>query len=227
VAATFGTLKTEVSKALRDPSMTTFVVSDVEALVNMAVSEVGRIAPQPFQEDIEPVANALTYTLRAAEFGSVPIPEIEVSRVELWDTTVTPAQQKYIVPAAAAAYRNDSQAGWINWGGVLSVPRYVPTYIDVNTQDFVIRVWGYSPYTQMSSDSDLFDGSDDLKWAIVAYCRLEALERLLADRDLYSQWQTRAGNTDMSPAGLMSALNQARDEWRRKSQRITRLRAQV
>jgi len=180
-----------------------------------------------FQDDIDPVADALEYTLRSATFAGALIPEIEVSRLELWNSTTTPWTRTMVIPAASAGYAADSQAGWSNWGGSLQLPNWLVNYITGHEDDYTFRVWGYSPYPQMALDADAFDGSPDLVWAVVAYCRVEGLERLVADRDLFSQWQTRTGVTDISPAGLMNHLSQAREDWRRKSRALTRLRAQV
>jgi hypothetical protein len=227
VSTTFGTLKAEVSEALRDPDLKTFDDAAVGRMVNMGIAEVGRLAPAPFQEDITPVADTVEYILRENEFGGEAVPEIEVARLELWDTTTTPNTRSAVIPPASAGYADDSESGWSNWGGTMYIPSWVFSLVDGAEDDYLYRVWGYSPYVQCTDDDDVVGCSDELKWAIVSYCQVEALQRLLAERDLFAQWQTRAGNTDISPAGIMNALNIARDEWRRKSRAITRLRTNV
>lgn len=227
MSTTYGVLQDELQEALRDPDARTFTATDIGRMVNMAVAEVGRIQPEMFQEDIDLVADTLSYVLRTNEFGGSPVPEIEVSRVELWKTTDTPNTRYYTVPPASDGYAHDSQAGWSNWGGTLYIPNYVHSLVDGHETDFLLRVWGYSPYVEMTADDDVFNGGVEAKWAVVSYGRVEGLERLLYDRDLFTQWQTRSGNSDISPAGLRSNLMSAREDWRRYSRAITRLRARV
>ena len=63
---TFSDLKTMVSRDLRDPSLYTFDTATVGDFINAAQAEVGRVAPQRFQDDIVLVEDALSYQLRAA-----------------------------------------------------------------------------------------------------------------------------------------------------------------
>lgn len=226
MSTTFGVLQDELSEALRDPDNRTFTSTDIGRMVNMAVSEVGRISPEMFQEDIDIIEDTLSYPLRFNEFGEA-VPEIEVARVELWKTTQNPNIRWYTVPSAAEGYANDSQAGWSNWGGTLYLTNYVHSLVDGAESDFILRVWGYSPYAEMTDDDDVFNGSTADKWAVVAYGQVLGLERLLRSRDLFTQWQTRSGNTDISPAGLRGDLGEARENWRQHSRAITRLRAKV
>jgi len=310
---TFSAFKTAVSAALRDPNNTTFDTAAVGTLIQAALAEVGRIAPEQFQEDIVPVADTLTYQLRqvgvtkalTTPFGvastnvltstahglvagnavmfrfltggsglvvgttyyviaagltanafevsatlggsavdfttditagmfrqvgivpSEPVPEIEVSRVELWKTTETPNIRWWVIPPASAGYVADSQTGWSVWNGTLFLPNSVHTQFDGAETDFLLRVWGYSPYVQVSADADVVFVSDEVRLAMIAYCQAEAITRLLAERDLFAQWQAKANNSDVSPAALMGMLNLARDDWRRRSRALLRLRARV
>jgi hypothetical protein len=66
--------------------------------------------------------------------------------------------------------------------------------------------------------------SHELETAMRSYCRVEALRRLIVERDLFTQWQTRSNNTDVSPAALMNGLAQAEESWRRTERRLTVLR---
>jgi hypothetical protein len=224
MSVTFGVLKTSVASALRDPDSRTFTDSDLGELVNAALSEVSRIAPDYFQENIVLTEDTLEYVLRSDEFGGVPNPDIEVMKVEVWDYTEVPARRKFYVEPAANGYVNDTQTGWLNWGGTLYIPRGTWLLLDGNEANYILRIWGYSPYADLTDEEDVANISEELKWAVVAYCRVEALQRLVAERDLFTQWQTRAGNSDISPAGLMNALSMAQEDWRRRSRAILRLR---
>jgi hypothetical protein len=226
LSTTLGALKTEISAAVRDPDAKTFDDSTLTRLANSALAEVGKYLPEMFQEDITPLADTLEYPLRSDDFAA-PVAEIEVARVELWDGSTTPATRLAVVPAASAGYVADSEVGWSNWGGTLSIPRRVWSVVDGHEADYLYRVWGYSPYVALAADNDSCNLSTDGYWAVVAYAKVEALDRLVGDRVLFTQWQTRSGNTDISPAGLMNDLTYARADWRQRSRGLLRLRAQV
>lgn len=227
MSITFANLKTEVAEAVRDPDGLTFDDAAQGRIVKAALAEVGRVMPEMFQEDITPVADTLEYVLRSDDFGGAAVPEIEVTKVEMWDGDETPSIRYYSIPPGHSEYVNDTQAGWMVWGGRLYLPNWVHTLFDGQEGRFVIRVWGYSPYVEPTADGDIIPISTDAQWALVSYAQAEALQRLLAERDLFTQWQTRSGNTDISPAGLMNMLTGARDEWRRRSRALLRLRSVV
>ena len=218
---TFGALKTAVSKDLRDPSAITFDSTAVGDMVQSALATLGRVAPRRFQEDITPVANVMSYQLQ--KVGSEPpIPEIEVRRVEIWDRTKTPYQLTWILHPASSGYIRSSAAGWECWGGMLSLTNGQERTVEPTRH--VIRVWGYSPYLVPASDSADMGISNEIEKAVRELCRIEGLRRLIFDRDLFSQWQTRAGATDVTVAGLMNALSLAEASWRRTERQIAVLR---
>lgn len=227
MSATFSELKTAVASAIRDPDNKTFDSAALAQIINEALSEVGRVNPIQFQEDITPVADTLQYTLQSAAFAAEAQPDIEVMRVEVWDDSTTPSTRKFVVTPASSGRAFDSQAGWTNWGGILMLPSAVFNVISGNEDSLTIKVWGYSPHPALSGDSDIASVTGDSYWALISRARLAAMEMLLNDRNLFTQWQTRSGNSDISPAGLMNELAQARDEWRRRSRTLLRLRSAV
>jgi len=227
MSTTFGALKTAVAAALKDPSNQTFSASAIGDMVNEAISEVSRIEPMQFQEDITPVADTLEYIVLSDMFSAEAQPEIEIARVELWDGGETPNKRLYVVEPASAGLVADSQTGWLIWGGTLYLPRYVWSSFNGHEDTYLIRVWGYCPYQQCTTDDEVVNMTAEPMFAVQTYARLIGLERLLSERELFSQWQTRSGNTDISPAALMNALGIARDEWRRRSRALSRLRSAV
>jgi hypothetical protein len=228
MGTTFGELKTRLSTVLQDPSQKTFTEGLVEELIFAGLTEVGFLSPEQFTEDIDPVADQLTYALRSADFAAGAPPEIELSRVEIWDPTQSPERRIATVPNAGLEY-SSSDSGWSVWGGQLTLP--VPTVIGLqgHESDYVIRVWGYSPFVQPTSGDDaaVLGLSKDQEAALLMYAQIEGITFLLNNRNLFTQWQTRTGNTDMSPAALMNERNILRQAWREKSRLITRLRAKV
>lgn len=210
----YSALQTAVSRDLADPSRLTFDVDAIKDFIQQAISEVGRIAPQEFQEDIAPVDGQLKYLLRSADFASVPVPEIRLVRVEVWDDT--PAF-RFSIKAKAGQPSRYSPSGWEVWGGYLEIPSWVET--SINDTD-TIRVWGYSPYPPIGLDADVVPVSIDLELAIRTFCRVQALRKLTSSRVLFKQWQARSNNTDVSLAMLNSDLQAAEADWRRLSREL-------
>jgi hypothetical protein len=220
---TLAELRTTVSTDLRDPSNKVFLTTDVDSMIKSALTEVGKLAPARFQENIDPVQDQLEYTLQSLVFTEA-IPEIEVNRVELWDASVIPNKPITMVPPASEAYINFSNTGWYNRDGVLEMPYSLVAMIGTAFANYLYRVWGYRPYPTVSVDADVIPVSGEREQAMRDYCLVLGLKRLVMERDLFTQWQTHAGNTDVTPAALMNAMNLAITEWRARSRSITVLR---
>lgn len=219
---TFAEFRTAVARDLRDPSYLTFVTDDLADMINEALSEIGRIAPQRFQEDITPVADTLEYIVRSAYFDGEANPEIELARVEIWDGSKSPPLFIAKLTPSASEYVSQGDTGWWFFGGILHLSNSMETAIDPDIH--LIRVWGYSPYRQMDDDANVVEPSAEAQWAMRAYCRIAGLQRLSFERDLFTQWQTRSNNTDVSPAALMNALSIAQEDWRRRERKLMVLR---
>jgi hypothetical protein len=217
---TYAELQGIVSRRIGDSANATFTEDVVKDFIQDALAEIGRIAPERFQEDIEPIADTLSYALRSDDFPDGTVPEIELYRVEVWDGSVTPPRAlKWLQPMsshpAGLAYSN---AGWVLWGGTLELPNRAVDFIIPDTH--LIRVWGYSPYPPVEEDDDVIPVSNELQQALVLYCRVQAMEALISDRVLFTQWQARSNNADVSPAGLMNEYQIVSEAWRKKSKAI-------
>jgi hypothetical protein len=225
VSTTPTNLKTRIATVLLDPSAKTFTAGLLSELLYSGLVELGRLVPAQYVEDLDPVANQIAYQLGTSIFASGSV-DIEPQRVEVWDASADPDALIYTVNPAATEYGN-SDAGWSMWNGYLYLPTRVVRGLQGYESTYVIRVWGYAPYALPDSEDDVLPISVEVEQAIIKFARLEGLELLKADRDLFSQWQTRSGNTDVSYAGLLNSLSQARADWRQYSRAIQRLRAPV
>lgn len=217
---TYAELQAKVSRTIQDPDNNTFLVQTIKDVIASSWQEVSRIAPQRFQEDLTPVADQLSYQLRADVFTD-PNDDIDVRNVELWDSTTTPISPvSWLTPKgphpSGLAY---SQAGWEVWGGKLYLPNTTVSVIDPAVH--VLRVWGYSPWEAPVDDADVIAINSSLEEALVLHTQIGLLRRLTNNRALFKQWQTRSNNTDVSMASLLSDLQNARDEWKVLSRAIT------
>jgi hypothetical protein len=219
---TYAELQDKAGRALQDPDHQTFEPQMVKDMLAAGWREIGQYAPERFQEDLTPIADTLSYRLRAAEFPDAPNDDIEVYKVEIWDASVTPnLPLRFLEPQSshpmALTY---SQVGWQFWNGSLYLPNRYVDFIGGHETNYIIRVWGYSPWAMPVNDSDVVPFSAGIEEALLVYTHIEAMRRLLANRVLFTQWQTRSNNTDVTPAALMNDKSIAQDEWRRLARSI-------
>lgn len=221
--STYAELVTRVSRDLRDEGQTTFTEEVVKDMITAAFAEIGRIAPRRFTEDLDPIADTTSYALLVDDFPDGDS-RIEVRNVEVLDNSGTRARAIHQVPAqhehpTGLTY---SQAGWLNWDGTLYLPDRTVDFLDPDVH--LIRVYGYAPYPLLSADDDAVPFNPELVEIVVLICVVESLRRLINDRVLFKQWQTRTNNTSTTQAGLMTDLNIAMEELRRKERAVTVLR---
>lgn len=220
---TLAQLEVKVAADLRDPSGKVFSTTDLDYMINTALTEIGIVAPARFQEDVDPVQNQFEYTLQSSVF-SAAVPEIQVDRVELWDATTTPNKPLALIQPGSAEYVNFSATGWDVRDGVLEIPYFIVNFIGANYANYLFRVWGWRPYPEMTTGTDVVPVSAEREQALRDYCWVLALRRLSSERDLFTQWQTRAGNSDVSPAAIGGMLVNAERMWKEKKRSITVLR---
>lgn len=220
---TYAELRVKVADALQDPDNETFEVTSIDAMIEAGWADLSDYAPRRFQEDITPIADALSYQPLADDFP-VPNDDIDLLTVEIWDGSVTPPNPlRHVAPASKhPTGLSYSEAGWRFWGGLLYVPTWVPDYINVT--DHLIRIWGYSPWPLNTEDDDVIPFGQVHEQAIIIRCQIEAWRRLINNRALFTQWQTRSNNTDVTPGFLMSEKERANEEWRRLIRRIAKPR---
>lgn len=218
---TRGQLKTAIARDLGDPSNLTFSDAHLGDFIDDATAAVGRIAPLKFDEQITPLLNTLDYDLQTAIFGG-PEPTVQVQRVEVWDGSVSPRNFLYWLTPQAQGYVNASGVGWEVRGGTLSITNAQYIWLNLATQ--VLRVWGYRPYPRLTDDATTLGFPFEIEMAVRAYAKVAAYRLLDTDRSLFTQWQIRANNTDMTPASLMNLVSAAEASWLRLAKQITVIR---
>jgi hypothetical protein len=206
-------LITAVSRDLRDTNNNAFTTAMVTDLINSAITELSRITPQPFQEDIAATGDQ-TYVLTAT--GR----KVSATRVEIWDTT--PPKFRYRVPFASESNVNSSEAGWRVFNGTLEFPYNVSQF--ALTDAYTIRVWGYKPWTHLVNGGDTTDLDEDAQDAMRECAVFHGFERLLNERVLFAQWQQQANNTDVSTAGLINAVGLWQARWDRRRKQLAEMR---
>src|SRR5690349_19203440 len=206
---TYVGLRDKIARSIQDPDKETFSDDTLKDIVSSVWTDLSRVAPQQFVEDITPLADTLSYALRS-DFFDDPNPDIELRNVEVWDTDATPNEVAFWVRPKKAHPMDlaHSQAGWEVWNGTLYLPARVVASINVDSH--VIKVWGYSPWPMVDGDSDVLPFPQSYEEALVVGANVGVLRRLTNNRALFTAWQTRSNNTDVSMASLMNDLESAK-----------------
>lgn len=102
---TFAGLKTRVARALRDPSMLTFLDADLGDYVNRGIVEVSKYAPQQFVEDIALNAGQNSYRVRGGTGNLLANPSFEGG-----DATIVQASSPVSVTVGNAS---NLLSGWL------------------------------------------------------------------------------------------------------------------
>ncbi|MGH2512742.1 MAG: hypothetical protein ACRDGQ_08660, partial [Candidatus Limnocylindrales bacterium] len=108
------------------------------------------------------------------------------------------------------------------WNGTLRIPYRWEVLIDPTKH--VIKVLGYSPWVPLVSDDDVVPFGPAIEQALIVVCYIEALRRLIGNRVLFTQWQTRSNNTDVTPASLYNDLSVSEQDWQRRARHILVMR---
>ena len=214
-------LKTDLARDLSDPDSNTFSDAVLGDLINAGLADIGRIAPQPYQEDITVTADTLTYDLASAYFAE-PNRDVEVVRVEVWDETTTPMKFVARLTPAATQYANQSDAGWKVWNGTLYLTNSMEAALVVGQH--LLRVWGYAPYPALTDDTDTVDLPSALEQALREYGQSRGYARLQNSRALFTQWQTASNNSDVSFGQLLSLKSEASQQWERRRRQLYEMR---
>jgi len=217
---TYAELRDKIARAIQDPDNETFSDDTIKDVVSSVWQDLSRVAPKQFVEDIDQVADALSYDL-LTDVWDDPNPDVELRNVEIWDSNPTPARHVYFVPPKKGHPTDlaHSQAGWEVWNGTLYLPNRWVSALAVSA-DYFLRVWGYTPWEMPVEDGDTLPFPASYEEALVIGAHVGILRRLTNNRALFTSWQTRSNNTDVSMASLMNDLESAKDEWRRLSRAI-------
>lgn len=197
---TLSTLRTRVSRDLRDPTNATFTTAMVDDLVNSAIMELNRLAPRESKELIgsgfmQANPTVLEYVFR-----------VEMQR-----------DSDAVVVANIPPADEGSQSGWEHWSGSVYVPKALS---DTYGGDHSLVLWGYVGRAVLTTGASVSDLTDEEEFAVRLHCRLSAYSMLLAERGLFKQWQGASQNSDISTPQLQSMVSLYSREWDNMRRRL-------
>jgi len=205
-APTRDVLRTAVSRDLRDPDGETFTEEELNDLLNLALTEVGRIYPKEQVEEIVVTQDGQHV---------FPTEAYALFRVEVLQEGQAPSG----VPLNGLD--SSGEGGWDLHAGALYLPQFVARSLAADTHS--LRIWGYWPRELFTSDTDTLDGDADTEFAVRTVATLNGYQRLQNDRLLFQQWLTNTGNSDVSPNQLAQTADMYQSQWREMRNRLRTL----
>lgn len=194
-----------VANDIRDPLMATFTADQIDSLINAGMMEVSRVYPKEMIVTVPPVADTFTY-----DVDLTTVFRVEVLRSGRYFATVDQNQD------------DSSQGGWEFFAGALHFPHGAVDLRDFSEDAF--KVWGYADRDQLTADAQVADLDIDGEWGVRYYARWQAYQAMLADRNLYKQWQAASQNSDITPAQMQQSVLLFSGEWDRHRNHLRRLR---
>jgi len=196
----------KVGRDLRDPAHTTFGLDVLLDFINDGLVELNET--KPLQQRF-----AIT---DLTQFDDT-LPFVTIYRVDSIRTDGTSGEN--IIPPNndAVAWQN----GWSYFARYLRLPQYMlqqlsPAFDDAS---IYLQVQGYVDRDALVDDTDVFQGDLEDELLLRRYVKSVGFAALLADRNLYQQWQMQANNTDVSPTQLTNMSGQADQSWRHAKNR--------
>jgi hypothetical protein len=203
--ATLSDMRTSLARALRDTSNATFSTAELDDLINEGIDALGDLQPREVVIEVGTISTGVySYALSGVSL---------VYRVDIHTSAGT---YRATIPHGVGEGPN---SGWEIHGGVL----YLPPSWTLTAGDRIIA-FGYAAYTQLSASTATTDLSTSGVFAVITYAQAEALERLVADRAKFQQWQADSNNTDVSLMQIGSIAAQAARRWDAQRQRMRRMR---
>lgn len=201
---TLNDLTTMVARDIRDIGFDTFSSTEVQDFIHQGLDAVADFFPKEIAQAVATVS-ANVYTYAVADFTNI-------YRIDIHDSS-----GKYRGELPHAYEGRDS--GWELHGGVL----YIPPNWPLSAGDR-LRAFGYGRYIQFTGLTTDTEIANTGTWAIRVFARMQAFDRLLFDRALFTQWQAAPGNTDVSAMALNQLAFSTRQAWAAEKQRLRRVR---
>lgn len=205
---TLATLRTNVARDLRDPSMKTFQSAYITDLINSGIEEVSRVYPQEVIEEVTAAPGTTAY-----DTDCTTVFRVEVNRPSVTTGNIVLAENTYETA--------DRGAGWEHFAGQIRLSYSQGAALLAGDE---IIVWGYAPRPQLTSDAQVSVLDDAAEWGVRRYARAAAFQLMHNDRALFKQWQGGSQNTDVSPNQLNQMVSLYASEWDRTRNYLRRLR---
>jgi hypothetical protein len=197
-----------VRRDLRDPNGATWSDNEVNDLINSGIDWVNGLYPKDAIQ-----TTAFTQPVSGSVF-SVALSDVSwVFRVDSYDGSGK--FKETVLPSTS----DGPNSGWEVHNNILFLP---PHY--TLSSPGTLRIFGYSTFIQLSSDSTTTDMDVTALNAVRVWAQAEAFSRLLSDRVAFQQWQVQSGNSDVSALSMNQIALSNQQRVRREEIRLRRMR---
>jgi len=208
MAETLSSIRTMVRRDLRDPNGATWSDNEVNDLINSGIDWVNGLYPKDAIQ-----TTAFTQPVSGSVF-SVALSDVSwVFRVDSYDGSGK--FKETVLPSTS----DGPNSGWEVHNNILFLP---PHY--TLSSPGTLRIFGYSTFIQLSSDSTTTDMDVTALNAVRVWAQAEAFSRLLSDRVAFQQWQVQSGNSDVSALSMNQIALSNQQRVRREEIRLRRMR---
>ena len=208
MAETLSSIRTMVRRDLRDPNGATWSDNEVNDLINSGIDWVNGVYPKDAIQ-----TTAFTQPVSGSVF-SVALSDVSwVFRVDSYDGSGK--FKETVLPSTS----DGPNSGWEVHNNILFLP---PHY--TLSSPGTLRIFGYSTFIQLSSDSTTTDMDVTAINAVRVWAQAEAFSRLLSDRVAFQQWQVQSGNSDVSALSMNQIALSNQQRVRREETRLRKMR---
>ncbi len=208
MAETLSSIRIMVRRDLRDPNGATWSDSEVNDLINSGIDWVNGLYPKDAIQ-----TTAFTQPVSGSVF-SVALSDVSwVFRVDSYDGSGK--FKETVLPSTS----DGPNSGWEVHNNILFLP---PHY--TLSSPGTLRIFGYSTFIQLSSDSTTTDMDVTAINAVRVWAQAEAFSRLLSDRVAFQQWQVQSGNSDVSALSMNQIALSNQQRVRREETRLRKMR---
>ena len=203
--ATLADIRTQLARALRDPSNETFTTTELDYHINQGIDALADVYPREIVSDFATVSTG-TYSYAATDFTNI-------YRIDNYSSAGT------LLGTLSHGFGGGPDGGWELHAGVVWLPPNWPLQNGSR-----LRAFGYARYVQLSASSSTTDLDQAGINAVLIYAQAEAYAHLTSDRARYQHWQTQEGNADTSLVQLNNLASVWQGRWHREKARLRRLR---
>jgi hypothetical protein len=208
-------LTARILRDLKDPDVKVFSTTQIEDFIAAGLAELNIERPR---EIVYELPNDDILTPDRDDLIAIPVQDIWMLEA-VW--TSTGGRETITYDDSSSGYPN----GWALYAGNLMLPEAMIDALETGWTDdtVMLRIYGYMDRTVPEDPDDVLEFEDlQDEMALRVFTRLQGLRSLMDDRNLFTQWQTQANNSDVTPGQLAGMRSQAYTEWERMRGRIRR-----
>lgn len=203
--STLATMRTKLSRALRDESATTFDSNTLNDLINQGIAALSRFYPREAVDTIALSVSVASYTTNVAF--------TKIYRIDRYNSAGS------YVDTIPSNSGDGPNSGWELHNAIVWFP---PNRVWSSGDS--VKMFGYASYAQLTADDDATTFDVTGEWAVIVFGQMEGYGRLLDGRASFQQWQASPQNRDTTALSLAQIYSGAQRRWDEEVRALRRMR---